>query len=468
MRIAGADQAIGNLVKWSTRDDWAPYREEVFASHLDFIADKFDVKEEELVEMLGETFGMLYAVMLEDFFAARFGDDGELNVVDDYLKRRGWREKIPAKRYLAALRDSTISLYEIVDLDPGKAMTVRDLIRGGEPVTVEERLGSQTAARWDRIAARLVTVNGKPCFKGAMLLMPHDAASRFMSVFAETSRSLRTRLRREAKKQGENPGIVGRDVDALLLEITGSRLFTHAWLMDVIEKMLAPLPEMRNADGDKLLFSEVRFAIVGDEAEVAAVIDGIEDVERKASDGPSWKWHGRGSPSQRVAATRHRGPTPPPPNDGGRTSLGTIEIRNGTLRLSTNSRERAETGRDLLASRLGARLGNPLISHQDIEKVLESAPERPETTGDEIPPEIAARIVGAYLDDHYRRTLDDPLPILDGKTPRQAAKTKKGRAKAIEWLKYLENAESRRAVRDGRQPYDMTWMWRELKLDDER
>jgi hypothetical protein len=40
--------------------------------------------------------------VLEDFFAARFGEEGELNVVDDYLKRRGWREKVPAKHYLRA------------------------------------------------------------------------------------------------------------------------------------------------------------------------------------------------------------------------------------------------------------------------------------------------------------------------------------------------------------------------------
>ena len=50
MRIAGGDQAIGNLVKWSARDDWTPYREEIFASHLDSIADRFDMTSEELAE----------------------------------------------------------------------------------------------------------------------------------------------------------------------------------------------------------------------------------------------------------------------------------------------------------------------------------------------------------------------------------------------------------------------------------
>ena len=72
MRIAGSNQAINNLVKWSARDDWAPYFEEVFAHHLDPVMDKFDVTSEDLAEILGDAFDMLYGVILEDFFAARF------------------------------------------------------------------------------------------------------------------------------------------------------------------------------------------------------------------------------------------------------------------------------------------------------------------------------------------------------------------------------------------------------------
>ncbi len=468
MRIAGRDQAISNLVKWSARDDWTPYREQVFAEHLDPVMEKLDVTGEEIAEAMGDALDMLYGVILEDFFTARFGDDGELNVIDDYLKRRGWREKVPAKRYLEAIRDSVISLYEVVDLNPGTAMTVRDLIRGGEPVTVEEKMGSQSAARWDRIAARLVMVNNNPCFTGGMLLLSHEASGKFMTVFDETTKAFRTKLRREAKKQGENPEIAPEAVKDLLLESSGARLFTQVWLMDTLVQIDAPLPEMRNTDGDKILFSEVRFPIVGDEAKVVAAIDGIENFERNAPVGASWTWHGQGSPSERMAASREKGLTFQSVDDSGRTSLGNIEIRDGTLLLSINSRERAEIGRDLLASHLGALVGAPLITHEDIKQTLDKSPGPGASEEDEIPPEIAAQIMRDYFDDHYRRTLDDPLPILDGKTPRQAVKTKKGRAQVIEWLKYLENSEHRRASGDGQEPYDMTWMWSELKLEGER
>ncbi len=469
MRIAGSEQAINNLVKWSARDDWAPHLDGVFADHLDTILDEFDVTSEELIDLLGNTFDMLYGVILEDFFAARFGDDGELNVIDDYLKRRGWREKVPAKRYLAAIRESVISLYEVVDIDPGKTMTVRDMIRGGDPVTVNEMSGSESAARWDRIATRLVTVNNKPCFTGGMLLLSHEASRTFLTVFDETAKGFRAELRREAKKRGENPETASEAVEELILESMGPCLFTQAWLTDALTRINAPPPEVLNTDGDEILFSEVRFPISGDEAEVAAAVDGIENVGRNAPGEASWTWHDGSSPQQGMAAEKHEGLMLQSVVDGGLTSLGNIDIGNGFILLNTNSRQRAERGRDLLASHLGALVGAPLISHEGIGRTTEpSAGSRVPEEEDDIPPEIAAQFMQDFFDDHYRRTLDGPVPFLDGKTPHQAVKTKKGRGQVIEWLKYLENSEHRRASRDGQEPYDMTWMWRELKLEEER
>ena len=37
MRIPGADQAIGHLIKWSEKDEWAPYRRHVFTEHFELI-----------------------------------------------------------------------------------------------------------------------------------------------------------------------------------------------------------------------------------------------------------------------------------------------------------------------------------------------------------------------------------------------------------------------------------------------
>ena len=80
---------------------------------------------------------------MEDFLTCDFEPDSR-NIVDDYLKRRGWKGPVAVKQYLQALRRSTMNLYEVVDTTPGSHFVVRDLVRGGEPVQVVDKRGSQS------------------------------------------------------------------------------------------------------------------------------------------------------------------------------------------------------------------------------------------------------------------------------------------------------------------------------------
>ena len=217
-----------------------------------------------------------------------------------------------------------------------------------------------------------------------------------------------------------------------------------------------------------MVFCEVRFPLTGDEAQVAAVLDGIEEFEREEYGEPRWRWVAAGSPLHRSARHREgRAITESLETAIGTTSLGYAETRKGTLVLSVNSRERAARGRELLAARLGNLVGPALIALQTpkraLEEVLELGPDEPA-----IPPDEAVLVIHSYLDDHYRRTLDDPLPMLDGKSLREAAATRKGRARVIDWLKQLENTEHRRAAQQGHRPYDTAWLWRELGLEAPR
>jgi hypothetical protein len=244
-------------------------------------------------------------------------------------------------------------------------------------------------------------------------------------------------------------------------------MFTQSWLIDAVDRALAPMPEIRNSDGDPIVFSEIRFPIEGDAVKAAAILDRTDGFERDEVDEPRWTWQAQGSPSQGMPRSRREEVTFVSQDLAGRTSLGDAEIAGDVLVVRTNSAERAERARDLLAGQLGELVGCPLTSHQDLERLLEERPESKPTESD-LPPEIAEQAIHAYLDDHYRRTLDDPLPILDGRSPRKAVRTKKGRAQVVDWLKQLENSESRRAAGQGHEPYDMAWIWRELRLDEHR
>src|SRR3546814_932325 len=161
---------------------------------------------------------------LEDLLTQELEPDGG-NLVDDYLKRRGWNEKAPDKAYMRALRDTVMSLYEASEVVPGQSMTLRDLLRDVAPVTVREHGATQTLVNWDKIAARIVDVNGRHGISGALLPFSADGAVRVIDAFS--------RLVDDA--QG-TVGLDPLDKDALLR--ASGPMFTNMWLLDCLGKAI--------------------------------------------------------------------------------------------------------------------------------------------------------------------------------------------------------------------------------------
>jgi hypothetical protein len=153
---------------------------------------------------------------------------------------------------------------------------------------------------------------------------------------------------------------------------------------------------------------------------------------------------------------------------GQRPISGTLELTPGTLALLTNSLERAKRGTDMLQELLHNLIGPALSLMQTPEQLMSHQQQnhnaRKREATDDIDPKIESDIIHHTLDQHYRKCLDEPIPALDNKTPRQCARNKTGRKKVTEWLKQLENNELRRAAEAGQEPYDSSWMWKELKL----
>ena len=268
-------------------------------------------------------------------------------------------------------------------------MTVRDLLLGGTPVRIEEKLGSQGAAPWDRLAARIVPVYGKYRFTGAILRFRHEVSRELLSAL-ENLAPLQDGIHKDSRKRGSTAPVT-RELAREVMVRTPlfARILSQFWLFDAVVRARAPAPELRNTDDEAMLHCEVRFPLTVDEARVADVLDRIEGFEREEDGEPRWRWFAAGSPLYR--ASRHRrgqSATESSENPIGTTSLGYVETRKGTLVLSVNSRERAERGRELLASRLGGLVGPALIAHQ----TPKQAPDEPE-----IPPEEALQVMHSYL-----------------------------------------------------------------------
>jgi hypothetical protein len=145
-------------------------------------------------------------------------------------------------------------------------------------------------------------------------------------------------------------------------------------------------------------------------------------------------------------------------------------LKQDVLLLQTNSVERVDRGRELLAGALGSLVRPPLTRMQTPEQAMADAPGVRSMDQPELPlsPANAETAVKQVLDRHYRETLKSPVPMLGGRTPKQAVRSKSGRQQVVEWLKYLENQSTHRAEASGEPSYDFTWMWKALGIKDLR
>ncbi|MBH5398421.1 hypothetical protein HZZ13_11535 [Bradyrhizobium sp. CNPSo 4010] len=468
---------LDGLIKWSMRDRWADQFEATLEDHLMEACDETGLEVDEIVSTLGEDLFMstVWACAFEDFLTREFEDGG--SALDDYLKRRGWKESASVRTYLAGLRHSVMSLYEVSDIVRGTSFLARDLIRGGEPVLISERSATQSLKPWDRIAARVIQVGSRTEIGGGLLVFDHETSEGLLESFEKLD-SLSSEEKRELAEAN------GYDFDEeAFMELSPTErlrvsapIFTTFWLIDAIDRIQSPrIPDLRNAEGDEVMLCEARFPLSARTAEhdIRALLE--SRPEFRATSATSWSWVAEAGDVAKPAATASEHDRPSPGtltfetwSDEDALVLADIRLDDRTLVLSTNSKQRCDRGCALLSDVFGRRLRKPLVRTESIEQIMASRNSGAPPQLD-IPEDEQRAVVHDYMDRHYRDVLDQPVPALGGQTPRAAVKTAGGRIKVIEWLKLMENRSANPSdPNNPMESYDFTWLWTELGLSELR
>ena len=448
---------LTGLIKFLARDDWKTRLEDVMGEHFGPAMEAFDLAYDEIGAALGGGWDMtLWGVAFEDFLGREVEPDGR-NFVEEYLRRRGWNESVPAKAYMRALRNSILSLYEVSAIVPGESFLARDLLRGGEPVLVSEHTATRTLAEWDRIAARIVAQGRKRILTGGLLGFSFETSERLMAELQRTAGQSGIAVRSTRKQPIADDELRGM-----------APHFTAIWLLDALPKALGLFrPTVQNSDGDEVVFHEVRFPLApkATSDEVAGRLDAIASLHREND--TFWNWLADPTPPhpQRRTAEAENVMAYNVTMQDGRTVLGNVEIKESALVVSVNSAARAERATAMLRAALGAIAAAPLTQIQSLDQMLAQHQDLPRPTSD-IPPEVQAKLVHQSLDRQYRALLGQPVPMLGDVTPRAAARTAAGRERLAVWLKHLENRS--RQQPDPANPiatYDFAWLWRELTVE---
>jgi hypothetical protein len=222
---------------------------------------------------------------------------------------------------------------------------------------------------------------------------------------------------------------------------------------------------LRNFEGDQLLLCEARYPFAAGTTcdHIEAVLNAHREFRR--ADATFWNWISlkksavRASEGSLTFETRA---------DDGTLVLGGVELKADALVLSVNSQRRCDLGCTLLSAILGARVGQPSLKTETVDQTIASA----RTTAPQpldLPEEERCAIVHDCMDRHYREVLDQPVPVLGGKTPRAAVRTESGRIKVAGWLKMMENTTAKAADHnDALATYNFGWLWNELGIDELR
>ncbi|MCX5833277.1 MAG: DUF2384 domain-containing protein, partial [Deltaproteobacteria bacterium] len=217
-----------------------------------------------------------------------------------------------------------------------------------------------------------------------------------------------------------------------------------------ISKSLFRLPVIYNTDGDLLNFHTLHYEIDSPDQAFSKLAD-LCATESAAELRSAAKLDGQGGIVHIEIPWTRKGYRNQPVLES--TLLGTLVIDGRKLRVTVNSAERAERVRKEIETRLGAGAKYKTTVIQSTEYMLnEQRMHGPgEATSnkknDELMqhPEVREKLAG-MLAAHWEGWVDEKIPALGGKTPRQAIKTADGR----ESVEALLLAAERSAAEDKR------------------
>jgi len=342
-----------------------------------------------------------------------------VRVGEAYAQTAGQRIDPAVGRYIDACLAAPFSFYEIVRCRPGRGFRLRDVFLGTE-CDVIERSGSQHASAGDLLFAKVVRVDGVAMVDSCgPVLYPPRYKPEIIELRADMEQSIGP-LTVEAL----------RDYGLELIEL----------YLDLTEAILdPPLPALANTDGDPIELTELVFDIDSPRAALDALkdlaggfadIDLLEGVDVEGAGNAfrvkfPWVEHRDSQRGTRDSMT-----------------LGMLEITAKRLIASVNSARRAAELRKLIEERLGTGARHRLATVTSPQSLLARERTPREQAAARARDEESARLaeqpevkaaLGEILRKHYRQWVDESIPALGKRTPRDAVRDRDGR-EAVEAL----------------------------------
>jgi hypothetical protein len=359
--------------------------------------------------------------MMHDWVPKRLGR----TIMQEYLRQHGPGLAPRERELVESWSHSFVGLYEVREVKAGSGVEVKDLVTG-EVFFVHDVSTSKHLVRWDGLLARVVPGERGHEFSGVGISVPRHQLEPLRAWMEEDR--LRTGmpwpdyLKRNLPRIRRQPGKIAAE-----------------WVESL---------QLSNNDGEEILFSKAVYRVANHETLITA-LQSCPEI-REEDEAKHYVWL--------------RGPA----GEERRTVLGTMRIEGAELVFESNSKQRHERGKRMLAELAGPvlrHLRDEFTTQREMKRRAQKEPRAAEPGRDEIPPEVRHKLITEYMEQHVAKWPDMSLPALDGQTPRQAVKTAAGRRKVSALLRDFENTEEHK--RQAGEPfYEVARLRAELGLKE--
>ena len=329
-----------------------------------------------------------------------------LSIAEHYKRKKGNKLDTLEKQIIDASVNQPYSFFEVISSNPGHGFWVKNIL-SGEELEVTEKMGSQKVGPGDILFANFIKIKDLIMMIGCgKYIIPIGRKPMIIDL-----RRKITKLRRKVTNR-------------LLMEY---QIEIRELLFEIVDTLIKP-PVMCNTDGDPLLFHKIHYKIEDPNETFNALrhlctVESPEELKERAildNNGNILKiefpWI-----SQKSHSSEHLK----------NAVLGHIFINKQRMIIEVNSRQRAKRVRH----EVEARLGNKATYKTTEITSLESLTRHPSTVSNTTfkknqdimrIPEVR-RQMEDFMTQHWKQWMNEKIPALGGKTPKQAVRTPDGR-----------------------------------------
>lgn len=366
-----------------------------------------------------------------DWFIHDFTLGSGLTVIEEFYREKKGKLSPEELSLLPSEIASHLSLYEVLEVTPEVGLKVNDLFMG-ENLDILEVSGTRTLAKWDIIFGRLNKMGSANKFSGVVTMIPRRGKDGIIENVRQTWEKFKEETGKTA--WSEFAKSKGEQIHRIIMDQPWMepQFFTEEWHPVVSAKAVFAVKNIdlvRHRLGREFDFSF-------DE----------ENEEKRMR----WAWLKRGaSKDWEIGKIQENGIALKSEMVMAKgelkwVSLGTVTWTPGRLELWGLSKERLSRGKKRLKEILGEEIRHLADTYEDMKKMVKRKAKEGPFVEDEALQEKFFPLLSKTMEEWAHRWVDESIPALDGKTPREAVKTPEGRAKVEDLLKDFENMEERK------------------------